>query len=380
MLLALTEEQRLIESSALSFLQKATGAGKPIDPAVLWQGYATLGWLALPLPLVHGGLGMGAIESGLLMRVFGRHLTPVPYHSNILLAARLLALAGNARQCHQWLPRVMKGDVRLAFAHQETANLDPWFVPRVSAKPGSGKWLLQGKKTLCAGAGGADAFLVTAVHMTAGEPETALFLVPVDTPGVHVHACPVLGEADAADIVFDQVSVPGNWRVGDSRDTEAILRQVLAEGLVALCWEAAGAMSAAFEQTVRYTRQRIQFGQPLASFQVIGHRLAEMAVSCEEANAACELAALRCATFGTVAMDIAAMAKSKVSRCAKYVAQEAVQLHGAMGVSDELPVSRYFRKLVAFQQGWGTNARHAEQRGRKMFSDQDWWTSQTVGA
>src|SRR5690606_30475397 len=135
----------------------------------------------------------------------------------------------------------------------------------------------------------------------------------------------------AADLLLDHVTVPGDALVGANEDASARLHRVLAEALVAACWDACGAMTAAYEQTVGYSRQREQFGKPLAAFQVVAHRLAEMAVCCTEARAACELASLRLEHGDGDAIALAMMAKSKVGRCADHVAKEAVQLHGAIG-------------------------------------------------
>ncbi|MDO8276819.1 MAG: acyl-CoA dehydrogenase family protein, partial [Burkholderiaceae bacterium] len=148
----------------------------------------------------------------------------------------------------------------------------------------------------------------------------------------------------------------------------------------ASCWEASGAIAAAYEQTVAHTRQRRQFGQAVADFQVIQHRLAEMAVCRTEARAACELASLRIERGDADDCAIASAAKVKVGRCADYVAKEAVQLHGAIGTTDELPIASYFRRLTVFNTRGGSPQSHARALGQRMIASGTWRESQTLGA
>lgn len=429
MQLTLNEQQRLIEESALNFLSRQPDAAGPWYDArpesrwmPMWRAFAEMGWLGLPLSAEAGGFDGGAVETGLLMRAFGRHGINVPYHGGILLAARLLAALGTPAQRDRWLPGVIDGSRRLALAHDEAQCHDPW-APRatVARRDGTG-WRLHGAKLMVLDGGGADALLVSARLDGEGrgamplsnrdpkpdlkpdlkpDPNTdrnadpkpgtcgathAVFLLPMrDTQaqGLRLHRCHTVDGAAAADVWLDGVHVDADAMLGAADDSDAtpVLDRLLAEATIALCWEACGAMQAAFARTAAYTRQREQFGRPIASFQAVQHRLAEMAVCCEEAVAACELAALRVdaglAHAGT-AIALAAMAKSKVGRAARYVSQQAVQLHGGMGVSEELPIAGLFRKLTRFQQQGGSPSWHAVQYGRAMLASGAWRDSRTL--
>lgn len=386
---SLTEQQQLIESSALDFLTREAGRRQaPQDRAgglapPLWQGFAELGWLALPLPEQYGGFGCGAIDIGVLMRAMGRHGVNAPYHACVLLAARLMAELGSAAQREQWLPALAGGDKRMALAHDEPHCHAPWTPRRTYARRDGDGWRLDGVKLLVAGAPGADALLVSALLPAtgAGEAPHAVFLVPAQAAGLSLHPCQTADGALAADLYLDGVRVGNEAMLGApdlSLDCAPTLHRILAEGLISQCWEACGAMQAALEQTVGYTRQRMQFGQALAGFQVVQHRLAEMAVCCEEAQAASELAALRVDSGAADVLAAAAMAKSKVGRAARFVAQEAVQLHGAMGVSEEMPVASLFRKLTQFQQQGGGTGWHGHEFGQRLLASNAWRYSQTL--
>ena len=383
MQLSLTEMQEMIESSVLEFLaneydflKRANSLKAPhaISPSI-WQSFADMGWLGLPLSEDDGGIDGHAMECGLLMRAFGRHLVVEPYLPSVLLGTRLLAELGSAAQRDTWLPSLADGSRRIVLAHDELVNSDPW-APRATRAHGQGGgYVLNGKKTLVAGASGADAVLVSA---QLEDGKHTLFLLPLDTPGVSVAACRSLDSGSAADLLLEGVQVAADARLGEADDVAPVLGRIIAEAIVSQCWEATGAMQAALEQTAAYTKERVQFGQSISKFQVVQHRLAEMAVCCEEALSACQLAALRIDSDPSTAMAMAALVKSKVGRGARLVAQEAVQLHGAMGVSEELAIASYFRKLLAFSQQFGSAAWHAERYGQLMLDSDEYRVSRVL--
>ncbi|MNV54208.1 Acryloyl-CoA reductase (NADH) [compost metagenome] len=196
--------------------------------------------------------------------------------------------------------------------------------------------------------------------------------------GIAIDAYDTSDGGRAADLRLAGVPVDAASRLAEGDLADALPR-VRAEGLVARCWAAAGAMQAALEQTTAYVQQRRQFGQPLAAFQVVQHRLAEMAVACTEAQAACELAALSLATASAADCTLhTALLKSKLARAARYVSQECVQLHGAMGVCEELPIASTFRTLMAFAQWDGDGAAHALQAGRALLANGRYAQSRTL--
>jgi len=382
-LLSLTELQEMIETSVLEFLsheydflKRANSLKAPhaIDPAI-WRSFADMGWLGLPLSEADGGIGGRAMECGLLMRAFGRHLVVEPYLPSVLLGTRLLDALGNPAQREDWLPALADGSRRVVLAHEEAASNAPWAPRATKALQVDGGYVLAGSKSLVAGAPGADAVLVSA-RLEAGDH--ALFILPLDTPGLHATECRTLDGGRAADLRLDEVRLDAAARLGDAGDATPALQRVVAEAILGQCWEASGAMQAALEQTAAYTGERVQFGQPISKFQVVQHRLAEMAVCCEEALAACQLAAMRIDSDPASAQAMASLAKSKVGRGARFVAQEAVQLHGAMGVSEELAIASYFRKLLAFSQQAGGTAWHGERYGELMLDSGAFRVSQVL--
>lgn len=386
MRLRLTEEQSLIQASVgsllegeYSFAQRQRSLDAPNGcRAELWAQFADMGWLALPLPLEAGGLGGGALETGLLMRAFGRHLVVEPYLACAVLAGGVVANMARPDQVEAWLPGLMEGRLRLALAHEEAGQRNPLAPARMSAMRRGRQWELRGTKRLARGVPGADAVLVTATEASSGATAQCerVFLLRPGAAGLSIQAVRCADGAYAADLQLEGVLVDD----GDLLDagTAAALRDAIARCVVALCWEAVGAMTAAFEMTVEHARQRVQFGRPLIQFQVIEHRLAEMAVCCEESLSACELSALVLDRGDGDASALASMAKAKVGRAARYVAQQAVQLHGAMGVTEELAIASYFRRLMAFNQQYGATDWHAQAFAQGQLGGGAWRHSRTL--
>lgn len=379
--LARTEDQRLIESSALNWLgahydfrEREAGVHRDGGSASVWQSFAGLGWLGMPLPAVHEGLELGSIDCGVLMHAMGRHLVVEPVHACVYEAASLLAEAGNPEQQARWLPGVVDGGHRLALAHCDSIHMLPWDMPALRATPTNAGWRLEGVKRGIAAGPGAERWIVSALT---AQGKLALFLVDPQTEGLHVSAFDTTDGRRAADAVFNGVSLPNESRLSGAADEAAVLRRVMARATVLRCWEAAGVMQAALEQTVAYTQQRQQFGQSISQFQVVQHRLAEMAVHAAEALAACELATMRL-ELAHDQVDAASMARTKVVAGSQFVAKEAVQLHGAMGVCEELPIAATFRHLLAFSQLDGSAARHASRRGHGLLMTRAHEVSQTL--
>jgi len=385
MLLTPTDLQEMIQSSVLDYLNneydfiargKSLSAANGINTTV-WQNFAEMGWLGLPVSEEYGGIGGGPVEAGLLMRAFGQHLVVEPYLASVLRATSLLQTAGDAEQKAHWLPALIAGEKRLVLAHEEHFESDPWSRRATRATRDAEGYLLDGRKVLVAGAPGADALIVSAELEGGG---CGLFLVKADNPGVTLCTARTLDSAHASDMTLTQARVGLDALLGEPSSNQAALDETIAAAIIAECWEATGAMQAALEQTAAYVRERQQFGKPLSSFQVVQHRLAEMAVACEDGLAACQLASLRSQDDPSCSAHQAALARSKVGRCARDVSQSAVQLHGAMGVSEELMIASLFRKLLAFHQQHGTTATFSTAYGEHMLKTGAWRTSQVLPA
>lgn len=354
--LQFTEEQELFRHGIGRFLEKeydaearrqSLAAPAGVSP-VVWRALAELGLFALPLPEACGGLGCGPVELGMAMEMLGRHLVVEPVLASIR-AADVLAWAGSDAQRGAWLGRLIEGSARAVLAHEE----DRSGIATRAVRTSSGGWRMDGRKTIVSGGPGADVLLVSALDEA---EEMRLFLLSPDTPGVTLSPLRTLDGGRAADIDLQGVVLPGDALL--TGDAAAALAEADRAGAVAACWEAVGAMTAMFEQTMAYVKQREQFGRPISAFQVVQHVAAELAVCCEEARAAAMLASL--VTDAGEAMQTRAIsaARVKIARCAAAVAKDAVQLHGGMGVSDELPIASYFRKLLDFEVRHGSIAVH----------------------
>lgn len=387
----LTEEQQLVQASALDWLaahydfrQREAGVHRDGGHATVWQAFAELGWLGLPLSEEDGGLGGDALTTGLLLQALGQHLVVEPYPP-ATLAAQAIDRCGTPAQRTHWLPPRVEGAARTAWAHAEPGDGGPFAPRRCTARQDGDAWVLQGVKQAVRGARSATHWLVSASVEGEREPEggrTVLLHLPANPPGVRVDAYDTTDGASAADLYLDGARVPLDAVLGDAQvDAQPALAQLVAQRIVGACWQATGTLQAALEHTRRYMTERRQFGQALAQFQVVQHRLAEMAVHGVEAQAACELAALRVGQAqGDALQALAASVRSKVARAAQFVAQEAVQLHGAMGVCEELPIAATYRALLAFAAEDGAAPAHAVWLGLHAAATRRYADSQTLGA
>lgn len=329
------------------------------DPSVAraeaWAALVDREWLALATPEARGGAGGSVLEIGILMRAAGRHALATPFFSSIALGARVLGLAPETSLSAEVLGKGLRGDIRLAFAHQEGNDFDP-AAPTVSATRRAAGWELVGTKNFVTGGADAEQLVVSAAIREAARTTFGLFLVASDAEGVELTRRASLRGEDFADAALNTVVSSGSC-IAQGEDARWLASRIVDEGTLALCWEAAGAIAAMLEQTAAYVQIRHQFGRPISAFQSVQDRLAEMVVQLEEAEAIVELASL-CVGSEQRAMHVSA-AKVKVGKAARYVAETAVQLHGGIGVTEELQVARFFRLLTAFQAMSGTCDQHS---------------------
>jgi alkylation response protein AidB-like acyl-CoA dehydrogenase len=350
--LSYSEEQLLLRDSAERFLgaeydfasrQKIAGSEAGWSEAV-WTQFAELGWLALPFPEAAGGLGWGAVELGLLMEVFGKALVLEPYLASVVLGGGAVAALGDTRQQQELLPGIADGRTRLAFAHDGAAT---------ARRQGSG-WRLDGLKTNVLGAAAADRLAVSAVI---GE-HPGLFVVPMGTSGVSIESYSILDGSRAGDVALSGVLVGGNALLGGSEDASSVIEAVIDRAIIALASDALGALTVLLDATVEYAKTRVQFGQPIGRFQALQHRMAEMAVLREEARAVALFAVLNADGPPAARARAASAAKVKIGRAARFIGEQAIQIHGGMGVTDELNVGAYFKRILAFELLFGGIDRH----------------------
>lgn len=333
-----------------------------------WQGFADLGLLALQVPEADGGLGGSALDTMLVLNALGEDLVLEPYLASAVLATKAVAALGSDQQRARLLPALAAGQVIAVLAHDEPATRFEPLAIDTRAMPHAGGYLLSGHKSVIAHAGSAATLLVTARIGDQDGAAIGVFEVPGDAAGVRVDSYRTVDGVAAGDIHFEQVQLAADARLGqDHQDAGAALLAVLDAGLAAVCAEAVGALDRVLAATVEYTRTRKQFGVPIASFQALQHRMADMVLHIEQARSMSYLAAVRCQEPDPAARGAAlSAAKVVVGQACRFVGQQAVQLHGGMGVSDELDVSHYFKRLMAIELQFGSTDWHLERYARQL--------------
>jgi alkylation response protein AidB-like acyl-CoA dehydrogenase len=319
----------------------------------LWAEFAQLGWLGLPFAPEDGGTGGGAVELALLMEAFGRHLVVEPYLATVVLGGGLVAALGSAAERRTLLRAVAEGHCRLAFAHDDHG------APTRAERRRDGYVLQGGKKLVLAGAT-ADTLLVSAQLDGDG---IGIFVVPKETRGLTLRPYRLLDGSRAADLALTDAALPASALLGARADAAVAVEAVLQRAIAALSADAVGAIGAMVKATVDYAKTRVQFGQPIANFQALQHRMVRMRIREEEARAA--------ALFATLSLDGAADmraraihgAKAKIGRCARVVHQEAIQLHGAIGTTSELALGGYAKRLIAYETLFGSTREHLARYG-----------------
>lgn len=365
--LTLSDEQRMLRESAERFVAETYNADHrrrlANDPlgfsAEIWKQFAELGWLALPIAEAYDGLGGGAVEIGILMEAFGRGLVSEPYLSTVVISAALIAECGSEAQKQALLPKVADGSLYLAFAHSErAARFDLAEVATTARKMPDG-WRLDGRKTAVLDGNAAGQIIVSAqIADDNGVGDLGLFLVPAEAAGLAKRDFPRLGGGRACNLELRGVHVGADALLGDGGDALPAIEAVVDRAMAALGAEAVGIMQTLLDQTLEYTKIRKQFGRPLSANQVIRHRLADMAMNCDEARSMALRAALMVDAEPVARGRAASGAKAKIGKCARFVAEQSVQLHGAMGVTEELDIGSYFKRLLAFDTLFGGSAHH----------------------
>ncbi|WP_027555717.1 acyl-CoA dehydrogenase family protein [Bradyrhizobium sp. Cp5.3] len=366
--LNLSDEQKLLRESAERFVTESYDADHrrkmANDPLgfspVVWKQFGELGWLALPIAEEFGGLGGGAVEIGILMEAFGRGLVSEPYVATVVLGAALIDRCGSTAQKRARLPKIADGSLKLALAHSErAARFDLARVTTIANKTAQG-WRLAGSKIAVLDGHAADEIIVSAhIHDHRGPSgRIGLFVVPARTPSLAIADYPRLGGGRACNIELSDLHLPEDALLGDGDGALPAIEWAVDRAMAALDAEAVGIMQTLLETTLEYTKIRKQFGRPLSANQVIRHRLADMAMQVDEARSMALRAALKVDAAPVERARAASGAKAKIGKCARFVGEQSIQLHGGMGVTEELEVGAYFKRLIAFDTLFGGSAHH----------------------
>jgi len=365
----LTEERRQLQDTIRRYLgreytfeqrRRRLAAGSGFSPDV-WKQLAELGVLGIGIREDDGGLGGDAFDTMVVMEALGRALVVEPYLSTVVLGAGIVSDAGNDAQRAAWLPAIAAGEKLLAFAHVEAAaRYEASYVETRAARAVKG-WKLDGAKAVVLNGDSADALIVSA--RTRGNASDrdgiSLFLVDPKARGVSLRAYPTQDAGRAAEVRLEGVEIGDDMRLGAEGAALAVIERALDRANAALCAEAIGIVEALNEATLEYLKTRKQFGQPIGRFQALQHRMAEMTIKAVEARSMAILAAS--AMSGTDANERArrvASAKAFVGQAARFVGQQAIQLHGAIGMTDELVVSHWFKRLAMIDMTFGDADHH----------------------
>ena len=375
MALILTEEQMMVRDNARAFLaDKAPVAHlrklrdtRDADgfSRSLWKAFAEMGFCGLLLPESLGGSGLGYVEGGVIMEEIGRNLTPSPFLSTALLGATALLRDGNGARNKELLPKLAAGDLLLALAVDERSKHAPSATALKAERSGNG-FALTGEKCFVADGHVADLFIVAA--RSAGAPgETnglTLFLVDAKAKGIDIERTVMVDAHNAARIRLDRVEVDADAVIGEVDRGWPLLEGVLNVGRAAVAAELTGLGEEAFARTLGYLKQRRQFGQPIGSFQALQHRAAHLFTELEITQAAVLKALQTLDSDFDRAAPVVSVAKARAGASATLAVQEAVQMHGGIGMSDELDIGLFMKRARVGQELFGDAGFHADRLAR----------------
>lgn len=365
----LTEEQRLLKDSIDGLLADAYDFDKRKKymsekggwSRAMWSKLAEQGLLGLPFSEEDGGFGAGGVETMIVMEAMGRAMVLEPYLATVVLAGGFLRHGGSAAQKAAHLPGIIDGGKTFAFAQLEKQSRYDLFDVATTAKKKGDGYIIDGEKFVVLNGENADTLIVTA-RTSGGQRDRSgigVFIVPADAKGVTRKGYPTQDGLHAADVTFTGVEVGADAVIGDAANGLALIERVVDEARIALCAEAVGLMDESLKTTVEYIKTRKQFGVAIGSFQSLQHRASDMFVALEQARSMSMFATMA-AEFDDAkerATSIAA-AKVQIGKSAKFVGQQAIQLHGGIGMTMEAKIGHYFKRLTMIETTFGDTDYH----------------------
>jgi len=360
-----TDEQELLRDTLARFCrdnyafeQRQRILSGAVTDAGHWEALARLGLLALPFSEEDGGLGGGMIDVMVVMEEFGRALVVEPYLAGVVLAGGVLKRIPDAQRRATLLSPLMNGRKKYALAHAEADSRYGLADITLTARSEGGGYVLNGEKIVVLGGGTADCFIVS-VSLDGRRDEPTLLLVEAGAAGLSRNCYRTVDGFDAADIVFDNVRVDSSAVLGEIGRGMDLLEPAVDDALVALGAEGVGAMAFVNAATIDYTKTRKQFGVPIASFQVLQHRMVDMFIEREQTVSILYKAAILAAAGGVEARKAASALKIQLGKACRFIGQQTVQLHGGMGIAEESAVAHYFKRLSIISQQFGNADFHA---------------------
>lgn len=362
--LLLNEEQSMLRDSARSFLADRAPVAQlrrlrdahdaAGHDAGTWSAFCALGYAGVLVPEAHGGAGLGAVEMGALMEPIGRNLSALPFLASSVVAATALRAAGSDAQQAAWLPRIAAGDVIATLAVDEGARHRPEATALRAERQGAG-WVLHGAKTFVPD-GPVASLLIVAARSGGAAGDTAgisLFALPRATAGLAVERTVMADAHNAARLALDHAAVPAAALLGEPGGGWAALQRALDFGRAGAAAELLGIGDEVFERTLDYLKQRRQFGRLIGEFQALQHRMAVLYIDLELARAALARALHALDTAPAQAAEAVAVAKAKCGRAATLAVQEGVQMHGGMGMTDQLDFGLFMQRARVLDELWG---------------------------
>lgn len=370
-----TDEQRLLKDSVERLLADRYGfdarrrfMGEAAGwSGATWRAYADLGLLGLPFEEKYGGIGGGPVETMIVMEAFGRALALEPFFATVVLGGGLVRRGATEAMRAALIPRIAAGDLVLAFAHAERqARYDLADVATTARRDGAG-YVLDGAKSLVIHGDSAGKLIVSA--RLAGDRRDrngiGLFMVDADAPGLSRRGYPTVDGLRAAEVTLSGVRVDAGSVVGEAGAAFPLIEQAVDAAIAALAAEAVGAMAAMHEMTVEYLKTRRQFGVPIGAFQVLQHRAADMLIAVEQARSMAMFATMMAEDPDPVERRRAmAAAKVQIGRSGRFIGQQAVQLHGGIGMTMEYKVGHSFKRVTMIDTLFGDADHHLAELAR----------------
>jgi alkylation response protein AidB-like acyl-CoA dehydrogenase len=363
-----SEEQTLLRNSISKYLsdnykyelwRKFTRNEIGRDPKH-WKQFAELGLLAAPLPEAHGGLGGGAIDTQIVMEEFGKHLVVEPYVPTVVVGGGLIADAGSDALRSEWLGKIASGETIFSFAFAESQGRYNLADLKTSARKQGSGFVLNGHKAVCIAGPWADQLVVTA-RTGGGQRErkgVSVFLVDKKSRGITTRDYPTVDGQRASEIIFENVEVPSSNVIGAVDSGLPLIERAVDHATAATCAEACGAMKVLVDATVEYSKNRKQFGVPIGKFQALQHRMVDMFVNYEQAVSITLMVTLKLGESDAERARAASAAKVQIGKAGRFIGQQAVQIHGGMGMTDELNVGHYFKRLTIIDTLFGSTDHH----------------------
>ena len=365
-----SEEQQMLQDSIAKFVQNdydfdsrmklvksETGYSEEN-----WKLFAELGWLMVPFSEADGGLGGSATDLMVVMEEFGKGIVIEPFLATAVMGGGLVAAAGSDEQKAELIGGIMEGGLQMAFAYAEPQSRYNLADVATTARKDGDNYVLSGHKAVVLNGGAADVIVVSA--RTSGdqsdEEGISLFLVEAKSGGVRIKSYRTQDGGRAAEVHLENVSVPAAKLLGEEGKALPIMNQVINRAILSICAEAVGAMEMSYKKTVEYSKTRVQFGVPIAKFRALQHRMADMFIEHQQAKSIVLMAAMKLDQGGAEADKAVSAMKSRIGKAGRKIGQESVQIHGGIGVTEELDIGHYFKRLTMIELLFGTGDFHTQ--------------------